>query len=127
MATQDGYYPDVDELQAAIEAESQYAPGNTAVGISYACAEPHGRTAQVNAARYARLRQIRQHTHADADAASFGQRMEDAVTLAKSDTLRADAYNKSCTNDVPLGHVGDADAYTDADALHMAATWQMFA
>ncbi len=63
----------------------------------------------------------------DANAESYGVRMENAVALAKSDTLRADAYNKSCTNDVPLGHVADADAYTDADALHMAATWQMFA
>ncbi|KKL44514.1 hypothetical protein LCGC14_2364920 [marine sediment metagenome] len=65
MATQDGYDPDVDELQAAIEAESQYAPGTTAVDISYACIM--------------------------ADTTDDAERMQAALQIAESDICRANA------------------------------------
>ncbi len=126
MATQDGYYPDVDELQAAIEAESQYAPGTTAVGISYACAEPHGRTAQAHAIP---VSVEYDDTFGDVDDDGDGdayimayttddaERMRAALQIAESDICRANALYAADALQAQL-------ASDNADALHMAAIWE---
>jgi hypothetical protein len=73
----------------------------------------------VNAKRYARLRRIRQHTHVDADADTYGSRFDAAVDKATADSARAKATDTGMAVDAAILSADAADAVAVAVGFYL--------